>query len=739
MCLINNFVSMVINILGLPKQDSHGFVNPYQLEAEESDDDDDDSVLSGSQSRLNFTSSPDSRKLDTSSPSFLTGTSQARASPIPFESNTLPKMSSSAKGYEDHRSRMQTDSESSKLPISRKTGFSRRKAMAGNDRERLQHSRNRARSRSASREASATPNISPHSSPIHKQEPKVESSNQHPKNGAVPAIKIRKPSVMTSPKSSRKTTPSPEDYESDQSDKAYVIRQVRKPSTDSEIMYVGAGLIQETVLGEEGPENGSPSHNNLLGSPEHAAQKQKPSPHPRGIQQSEELDDFKKVQSSPSPKDGFRKVIDQPRPTTLDEFKKVGSNPPTKSPPQLEKDLKKVGTSPVKSPLQLDDEFRKVGASPTKSPPQFEDEFKKVGTSPVKSPPQLEDGFKKVGPSPTKPPPQLQDEFKKVRTSPTKSAPRVEDELGTSPTKPAPQVEDEFKKVGASPTKPPPQFQDEFKKVRTSPTKPAPRVEDEFKKVGTTSNFNEMVSPRPKPVPAKRRGFPVPAQEKQTPPEASELKFHPDKSMLGEIGKQGSATSAASSVMSEHSTTFDDSFVTGGVTSSTSFDSLDSVETHNKSEDKESTTPEVPPVTLDHHPRQISRKNATRVSRHSKRPPPHPSTTKEEEGKAEDDLGEDLPRFRTRSGVVKRTGRVQRGPRSGSGGDDNPLSTVSEGKSTTITEEKEEILPSQRLRSRVSSSTARDRALARVARMKEGSNNDSTPARQANLKADGEN
>lgn len=133
-----------------------GFVNPYQLEAEDQDDDDESSLVPSTSGRQ-AAELVDYKSLDSSS------------SPVAGADESQPR----------------AFKEGGKIR-SRESGLSRRSAISKADKNRLLGSRERARSRSRSGSRVPGPSVS---------SPSLDKSSGGPQPAKIPSIKIRKPST----------------------------------------------------------------------------------------------------------------------------------------------------------------------------------------------------------------------------------------------------------------------------------------------------------------------------------------------------------------------------------------------------------------------------------------------------------------------------------------------------------------------------------------------------------------
>ncbi len=560
--------------------------------------------------------------------------------------------------------------------------------MSGLNKSRLQNSRDRALSRSASSETSRSDSRSLSPSIIEAVRAKVDSGSSHPLNKAsVPEIKIRKPSqaqgesvpVVTMPNAPGSNSPvfnRPSSPDSEQEEplkrKFGLIRQMHKEgSTDS-----ADAIILRRNSSPEPDDSRIKTTSNTTGMTMEPVKIVPPAdgefttPMP---EKSQEKSPEKFPQSSPdiSPHTSPDKSPRSPHRSPEHEAAKKEKRPVPQPRKYFQEEQRKKESEEVLN------EFNKVSVH--QSPQQ--DEFSKVT---IAASSVVEDEFKKVGDPPPIPEKRTEatqsanvDEFQKVDTHTFKSPARTSQATDThSSPRREPKADPDFIKVDTSKLTHQPS---------SKPALPPPRSAPSINVMGEGE--------KEKPV--------IPSRSRKLLPEI------PKK--LDVIGKQDSNTSAASSVLSEISTTstVERDYVTSDVSSIISTESIESLP------DQKTELQKSPDPSLDHPRRPIGRKNATRISRNVKRPPPKPRVSQEDQEKQhsprEDaDIDDATPRFRTRSGAVKRPAN-RRGLRVVPDSDSGPGSfpQISEDNQLTLEDE----FTSHRSRS--SSATMQDRALAR--------------------------
>ena len=704
----------------VPGESTH-LIDPYHCQEESDDEEDRFEASITSKSHLQFSRSPDPSPILQRRNSPIPEITTPRAKQLEAAFNAGTKSSSDS---EDQRSiTYKTRS------ISRKAGLSRKGAIAGVERGRLQKSRERANSRSNS-PVSHSRSTSPSSNPdmgVADRDTAIDVTSSLLPSIKVSSIPSRPPPIHSS-QPDRNSTP---ESESD-SPKKRVIRQMHMmSSTDSESMHVA-------------------THEPLAISKEEisfSARTQKP--------------ESAKIQLDGGSGDvkGF-----------IEEFKKVKS-PPSKPPPMnqsarpVEGEFKKGNVSRKLSSMQepaikVEDEFRRVSsaATPPRNPPPANKSEKPTNAKTTK----VESSTPSVyaGP-PSKPPPviessnQVEEEFKKVKSSTAGRTMRTPGQdrkkSATIPTESGSKVVGGFENFG-----------DEFKKVgpRSSPqVAGAGVVRTKAEKPGDEELFKKVSLPRSeqKPVvPVRRKvlpdlpssGPPLPASPPSHPPptilppsgstpssgrltrplppsgpvpplpeKPSGLASGSSTSTLGsnlaEAGKQSSVTSAGSSVPSEYSGGFE---VDSGMASPSSLGSTDSMDTgkdtgklafdfdkqqHVKEALSESVESDISSRGFS-RPSSLSRRNA---SRSVKRPPPRPNLDGDDaQQPKQGDSGPVHVRPRARSRVIRKR------PEALSGGSED-LQQVGE-------EEESELPAQRRTRARATVVTSADRPRARASSSK---------------------
>lgn len=685
-------------------------MNRYQLEEEDSDEEEDVCAASNASQLFSNMSRDRSTPFQTSgSPSRFPGmvTSTPRGMSLP---NANTKSSSDS---EDQKIVPQPAAKTRSL--SRRTGLSRKGAMSGIDRSRLQQSRERAFTLSNS-PASNSRSVSPSSNTeMTVVDCDSGAAGADVQSSLLPSIKVSSipshppPILTTRPPSTEDSTP--ESETESLSKRNIVIRQMHMTSsTESDSIQISSDPLKHepvSSIGEGVQEKKQSTSIGSTGSLDRVpipVPKKRPVAQPRKspLEEKEDMrafiDEFKKVNSPPH------------KPPPLGEFRKTSSGNGASSQISTDNGVKVVSEHSANRPDNVEDEFKKTSAS---REVRSEVEAKKIsGVSKLSSPQRNGDSAGK-GKSDSKSLGADTELFKKVSVSNSDSKPTVQARRRVLPGLPSagpPYPPSVPPPSGPPPSGPPP--------PGPPPSGPPPS--------------HPPLGPPPRnlpPQPALATGAATTSDKRIT-------------SLLGESGRAASITSATSSLLSEYSATVE---IDSGRASPSSLGSTDSAESRTRSvipphQEEDPTMADsaingTPPIGTFERP-SFRRANATRVTR-TKRPPPRPNIADEvEQPQNEDEVKEDTGpgRLRTRSRVVKRRPRGFSGA-AAAGDHSTPTHPAFEEKQ----DEPDGSYFQQRPRSRVTSSTPQDRTKAKVATMEASTKKSEGETSVAKWKPDGEN